>query len=94
MATELEIAVEEEPVVIGSEIDIQSPAPTPKQDDSVLLETDDAPSAEGEQEVGESARLKVESEGGSDGSNAVSGPERLQRFYFESDALVLKNNAE
>ena len=94
MATELEIAVEEDPVVIGSEIDIQSPVPSPKQDDSVLLETDNLPSAKGEREVGESTRLKVGSEGGSDDSNAVSGPDRLQRFYFESDALVLKNNAE
>lgn len=84
---ELELEVPE-PVVIGSEVDIQSPGATPQQDDSVLLEDgEDA----GRGRAGEGAEPD-DSTGRAEKHTPV--PDRLQRFYFESDALVLKNNAE
>lgn len=72
-------------VAIGSEVDIQSPRPAPLQDDSVLLEDGDGQQTEGD---------KREGTGDEDGTNVTGIPDRLHRFYFESDALVLKNNVE
>lgn len=72
-------------VAIGSEVDIQSPQPAPLQDDSVLLEDGDGRQREGDER---------QDTGGEDGINVTGIPDRLHRFYFESDALVLKNNVE
>ena len=80
-------------VAIGSEVDIHSPEPPPLQDDSVLLEDCDGGWREGEGGqgiVGEASHGEGESE--KDGGMEMPG--RFQRFYFESDALVLKNNIE
>lgn len=86
MELELEHRLEA-PVVIGSEVDIQSPGATPQQDDSVLLEGGEDT---GRGRVGEGAEPSA-----SPGTHRdIPVPDRLQRFYFESDALVLKNNAE
>ena len=63
---------------IGSEVEIQSPRPALLQDDTVLLD------GGGVGEMGEVG----------EGVSDVGTPDRLQRFYFESDALVLKNNVE
>ena len=80
-----------EAVAIGSEVDIQSPEPAPLQDDSVLLENcDGRTKGGGKGDVGRGTNGEGESEEGGDGGT----PNRLQRFYFESDALVLKNNIE
>ena len=72
-------------VAIGCEVDIQSPGPAPLQDDTVLLEG----CAGGEVTGGDGDRGGRREEG-----DDVDVPDRLQRFYFESDALVLKNNIE
>lgn len=86
--------MEELAVTIGSEVEIQSPRPSPQPDDSVLLEECDSAKEEGENgEVVEGGG--GEGEGGREMEKAEVGvPDRLQRFYFESDALVLKNNIE
>ena len=89
-------------VVIGSEVDIQSPEPTPLQDDSVLLEDCGKQEAEGGDWEGvrhtgwgaDGTGGGGKGEGGEGGGGDVEVPDRLQRFYFESDALVLKNNVE
>ena len=83
-------------MAIGSEVDIQSPEPAPMQDDSVLLEQ----CAGDKEEEEEEGRRGVGGEGvpvgkeGRGGGGKVGNPDRFQRFYFESDALVLKNNIE
>ena len=78
-------------VAIGSEVDIQSPEPAPLQDDSVLLENcDRRTKGGGKGDVGRG----TSGEGGSEEGGDRGTPNRLQRFYFESDALVLKNNIE
>lgn len=86
--------MEELAVTIGSEVEIQSPRPSPQPDDSVLLEECNSAKMEGE-------NGKVVEGGGGEGEGGremekdeVGVPDRLQRFYFESDALVLKNNIE
>lgn len=82
-------------MAIGSEVDIESPEPAPLQDDSVLLE-----GCSGGDNIGESGESGESGVGGVSGivgervGEEDSDPERLQRFYFESDALVLKNNIE
>ena len=80
-------------VAIGSEVDIHSPEPAPLQDDSVLLEDCDGEwrKDEGGEEVVGGASY---GERGSEKDDDTEMPERLQRFYFESDALILKNNIE
>lgn len=77
-------------VAIGSEVDIQSPQPAPLQDDCVLLEGGDGQPRE------EGRGAAPGGEGGTQegGTDATGIPNRLHRFYFESDALVLKNNVE
>ena len=82
-------------VTIGSEVEIQPLKPAPLQDDSVLLESSNGgiqPRAEGE--VGEVKEEGGGESGGETENKDVGVPDRLQRFYFESDALVLKNNIE
>ena len=80
-------------VAIGSEVEIQSPEPAPLQDDSVLLEGCDGGRREGEEGEGVVGGAS-HGEGGRERGGDMEIPERLQRFYFESDALVLKNNIE
>ena len=80
-------------VAIGSEVDIHSPEPTPLQDDSVLLEDCDRGWREGEGGEGVVGGASY-GKRGSEKDDDMEMPERLQRFYFESDALVLKNNIE
>lgn len=75
-------------VAIGSEVDVQSPQPAPLQDDFVLLEGGDGQQREGD------GGDPPGGEGGSKEGTDVTIPNRLHRFYFESDALVLKNNVE
>ena len=87
--------MEELAVTIGSEVEIQSPRPSPQPDDSVLLEECDSAKVE----AGENGEVVEggggEGEGGREmEKDEVRVPDRLQRFYFESDALVLKNNIE
>ena len=88
--------MEELAVTIGSEVEIQSPRPSPQPDDSVLLEECDSAKVEGENgEVVEGGGGEGEGEGEREmEKDEVEVPDRLQRFYFESDALVLKNNIE
>ena len=84
-------------VAIGSEVDIQSPEPAPLQDDSVLLEQREGEGegeGEGEMGTGGGGGVSGGREEGEGGGGDVGSPNRLQRFYFESDALVLKNNIE
>ena len=84
-------------VAIGSEVDIHSPEPAPLQDDSVLLDNGAQERKTGEEEGnnrGETPGGTAFEERDSTRGHDVGAPGRLQRFYFESDALVLKNNIE
>lgn len=76
-------------VAIGSEVDIQSPQPAPLQDDCVLLEGADGQQREGDKVVTPGGEGETQ-----EGTDATGIPNRLHRFYFESDSLVLKNNVE
>ena len=74
-------------VVIGSEVDVQSPGlPQQEEEDTVSLQAP-GPAGEAGLATDSAPRDRRESE---DATNS----DRLQRFYFESDALVLKNNIE
>ena len=93
--------MEELAVTIGSEVEIQSPRSSPQPDDSVLLEAPPRVAVEGAEEgeggggeEGEGVGGEEGGGGGGDKEDDVGVPDRLQRFYFESDALVLKNNIE
>ena len=78
--------VEEAAVVIGSEVDVQSPGlPQHEEENTVSLQAPGPAGEVGPADSGPGDRRESE-----DATNS----DRLQRFYFESDALVLKNNAE